>query len=355
MNKLYIIVAALMLFCIPAYSQLTPEEVMATLPDLPTAAQMIAYETTQPNPELYNDFQQKLRQAQKQSQAMVDKSMGSLANDVKSATMKQKVAGTNVTNAQVMNMSEAERQEFAKSTILNGQLSSMGISTEDLKAIQSGKMSEDELASKMMAKQSGGLTTKDIQAMQNMTEAERIAFIQQSGLSESTQAAATKNKKAAASNAALIAVMQKITSLSGRITELTQKSIRLRDEANASGVELYVKNYKNRIETLMHELALLSDEEYNEAQVETKNKQIDQLKNEFYSKSIPVWRNAVISAMDVFRVEILPLQYELKQAYAKAYELTGNPEYMGSEQIPFQAAFAYLEAAGCIDKYDFVK
>ncbi len=356
MNKLFIIVAALMLFGIPAYSQLTPEGVMATLPDLPTADRMIAFETGEQDPELYNDFLSKLNKAQRQCQATVDKSMGSLFGDIKSATMKQKVAGTNVTNAQVMNMSEAERQEFAKSTAINGQLSSMGISMEDLQALQSGKMSEEELASKMMAKQSGGLTTKDIQAMQNMTEAERVAFIQQSGLSESTQAAAAKNKKTAASNAALTAVLQKITSLSGRVTELTKKSIRLRDEANASGAELYAKNYKSRIETLIREVALLSEaEHYNEALVKAKNQQIAQLEHEFYSKSIPVWRNAVIASMDVFRVEILPLQYELKEAYAKAYELTKNPEYMGGEQIPFQAAFAYLEAAEYINKYDFVK
>lgn len=339
-----------------AYAQLTPEGVMATLPDLPTAAQMIAYETDHPNPELYNDFHQKLRQAQQQSQTMVEKSFGNIVYDIKSATMQQKVTGTNVTTAQVMTMSKAEREKFAKTTAINGKLSSMGISMEDLQAMQNGKMSEEELASKMMAQKTGGLTTKDIQAMQNMTEAERIAFIQESGLSESTQAAATKNKKAVASNAALTAVMQKITSLSGRITELMQKSTRLRDEANASGAELYAKNYKSRIEKLSYELALLSDEEhYDEAQVKAKQKQVAQLEHDFYSKSIPVWRNAVIASMDVIRVEELPLQYELKEAYAKAYELTKNPEYMGGEQFPFQAAFAYLEAAEYINDYDFTR
>ena len=88
-----------------AYAQLTPEGVMATLPDLPTAAQMIAHETGEQYPELYSDFLEKLNEAERQSQEMVEKSIGHIAHDIKSATMKQKVAGTNVTTAQVMNMS----------------------------------------------------------------------------------------------------------------------------------------------------------------------------------------------------------------------------------------------------------
>ena len=357
MKKIFSLLAiASMLFNTSAFAQITPEGVMATLPDMPTVAQMIAYETGEQDPELYSDFLTKLDVAERQSQKMVEKSIGHIAHDIKSATMKQKVAGTNVTTAQVMNMSKAEREKFAKTTAINGKLSSLGISMEELQAVQSGKMSEEELASKMMAKQTGGLTTKDIQAMQNMTEAERIEFMQQSGLAKSTQAAAAKNKKTTASNAALTALLQKITSLSGRITELMQKSIRLRDEANASGAELYTKNYKGRIETLMYEVAQLSEaEHYDEALVKAKHQQIAQLEHDFYSKSIPVWRNAVIASMDVFRVEVLPLQYELKEAYAKAYELTKNPEYMGGEQFPFQAAFAYLEAAEYINDYNFTR
>lgn len=44
---------------------------------------------------------------------------------------------------------------------------------------------------------------------------------------------------------------------------------------------------------------------------------------------------------------------ELKQAYAKAYELTGSHEYLGGDQIPFSAAFSYLESAEYIDDYNF--
>lgn len=59
------------------------------------------------------------------------------------------------------------------------------------------------------------------------------------------------------------------------------------------------------------------------------------------------------ASMDVFRTEVLPLQYELKQAYAKAYELTGSHEYLGGDQIPFSAAFSYRESAEYIDDYNF--
>lgn len=39
----------------------------------------------------------------------------------------------------------------------------------------------------------------------------------------------------------------------------------------------------------------------------------------------------MVVSMDVFRVEMLPLQYELKEAYAEAYALTGSSAYMGGE------------------------
>lgn len=50
---------------------------------------------------------------------------------------------------------------------------------------------------------------------------------------------------------------------------------------------------------------------------------------------------------------MLPLQYELKEAYAEAYALTGSSAYMGGEQFPYIAANSYLEAAAYIDQYDF--
>lgn len=40
-------------------------------------------------------------------------------------------------------------------------------------------------------------------------------------------------------------------------------------------------------------------------------------------------------------------------ADGKAYELTGSHEYMGGDQLPFSAAFSYLESAGYIDNYNF--
>ena len=100
MKKILISLALVLFMSIGVYAQLTPEGVMATLPDLPTLAQMIAYETEEQDPDLYSDFHAKLSDAQKQCQEMVDKTTASLAHDVKSQAMKEKVPGTNVSVAQ---------------------------------------------------------------------------------------------------------------------------------------------------------------------------------------------------------------------------------------------------------------
>ena len=51
MKKILISLALVLFMSIGVYAQLTPEGVMATLPDLPTLAQMIAYETEEQDPE----------------------------------------------------------------------------------------------------------------------------------------------------------------------------------------------------------------------------------------------------------------------------------------------------------------
>ena len=85
---------------------------------------------------------------------------------------------------------------------MNKQLAGYGISQKDLARMQSGQMSEAEmaaLASKMMEKQTGGLNMRDIQAMENMTDEERMDYMQQTGLAESTskKMQETKPKQAA--------------------------------------------------------------------------------------------------------------------------------------------------------------
>ncbi len=368
MKKTLFVSASFIMLCATAFAQLTPEGVMAKLPDIPTVAQMIDKES---NPDtkfdnIYSEFHSKLEKAIRESQEMYDKSHAGQANQLKKEAMNSKVPGTNVTPAQAKNMSKDELKAMAMATA-KGRMAASGVSMADLQAVQSGKMSEEELANKMMAQQTGGLTMKDIEAMQNMTEQERIEFIQQSGLAENTSAAAKKNMQNAGNDAKLAAVMQKITSLEKRISVLSQKSIKLREDARTFGHTLYDKNYKSKIEALIKKtqdlMATVEQGEQTAAeaakaqevgrQVAAINKQIDGLNYDFYSKYLPVWRNAVVDAMDVYRVEILPLQYELKKAYKEAYDMTRNYEYNIGDMPPFTAAFSYLEVANDIDNFNW--
>ena len=165
--------------------------------------------------------------------------------------MNEKVPGTNVSAAQAQNMSKEELQAMAKSAAM-GRIASMGISSSDLKGVQNGTKSKEDLASSILAQRTGGLTMKDIEAMSNMSDAEKIEFMMNSCLAGSTQAAVSGR-----SNASLTFVSQKITSLQDRISDLTIKSRRIREEADVSCKDLYARDYKSRINQLEEEYVAL--------------------------------------------------------------------------------------------------
>ena len=77
MKKILVSLALVLFMSIGVYAQLTPEGVMATLPDMPTAAQMIDFADGKANSDLYVDFYAKLNDAQKQCQEMMDKATAS--------------------------------------------------------------------------------------------------------------------------------------------------------------------------------------------------------------------------------------------------------------------------------------
>lgn len=82
MKKIVYSLVLMLLLSTKVNAQLTPEGVMATLPDMPTAAQMITIETSEQEPDLYVDFHAKLNDAQQKCQEMMDKTTASLAKEV---------------------------------------------------------------------------------------------------------------------------------------------------------------------------------------------------------------------------------------------------------------------------------
>lgn len=340
-----------------ARAQLTPDGIMALLPNMPTQAEMIRYakescapvsvyvEVTQPT--LYDDFREAL-------QAALEKASGSTDQNLEPSMNKKinggKVAGTNRTESELAHMTESQREAYARSQVAN-QLSGMGLSAADIAKLQSGNVSRAEaeaLAAKMVATQSGGVTMADVQAMQNMTDKQRKEYLEQSGLGESmgAKAAADKGKNTKkADEAALVQDLARYNRLLNELHERMKKKIdqweSVRSEAmrEGAGWEKYDAADEGKVEAASRKLA---------------NAELQQwlARCEFYEKFIPMWRNAIVEQMDMVRSQEMPLMQEKKMATNKLYELTKDVKYAVGDSYPVSAAIKYLEIPEILRDYD---
>jgi len=368
MKRLFFVLAAFSLL-LPARAQMTPEAVMGLTPDLPSTAALLNHwvehndptRTEAPDSDILNEFMEKWNEANDQIQEMQQKT---LAPSLQQKAMSSKVGGTNLTAAQVAGMSDAEAQKLAMSVMKN-RVAGMGLSQADLARMQSGNLSEAEqmaLANKMMAAQTGGMTTRDIEAMSHMTEQQRMEFMQQSGLGESVtnKMEADKGKRAASQTQA--ALVQEMSALA-------QKAYRLQNEASGKissamneGMELYKRKYQKTIESIHAEIAkavameedAITAEQVKEAEARLKaaeTRWINTMKA-FYGEYIPNYRNAVAAAMDCCRAEMLPVLKQEKEVQEKLYALTQNAEYSLYESTPYPAAYLYFELSKKIVDFD---
>lgn len=366
MKKYFLTLTLAIISYFTAFAQMTPEAAMAACPNLPTEAQMIAYLDGNGDPDLYKNFKEALNNAQRNYQEMTAK-MNPM-HQVENALDKKKIEGTNVTLGQAKNMSKAQQKALAKQA-MKGRMDNLGVSMADLEAVKSGKMSKQELADKMMAQQTGGLTVTDMEfiANNNLSAEETQRFMEMAGIDQKKlQAYAAKGQKLDARNAKLAPLIEKIERLTKRGAELMQKPSKLRREAQAAGRELFSRTYQKPIEKLQQEIRELGDKLYlNEMtpeqeahddviskQIKTKEDQVSTYLHEYYTKYIPLWRNSVIAAMNVYKNEYLPLERELKQTYIEIYKLTGDPSFEALSKVPETAADGYLSAADYIDWYN---
>jgi|GEM_PF-940225 len=368
MKRLFFVLAAFSLL-LPARAQMTPEAVMGMTPDLPSTAALLNHwvehndptRTEAPDSDILNEFMEKWNEANDQIQEMQQKT---LAPSLQQKAMSSKVGGTNLTAAQVAGMSDAEAQKLAMS-VMKSRVGGLGLSQADIAKMQGGQMSEADqkaLADKMMAAQTGGMTTRDIEAMSHMTEQQRMEFMQQSGLGESVTNKMEADKGKRAANKTQAALVQEMNALA-------QKAYRLQNEASgkitsamSEGMDLYKKKYQKTIEDINAEIAkavieeeeAISAEQVRAAQARVKaanTRWINTMKA-FYGEYIPIHRNAVIAAMDCCRAEMLPVLKQEKEVQEKLYAMTQSAEYSLYESTPYTAAYLYFELSKKIEDFD---
>lgn len=354
---------------LPARAQMTPEAVMGMTPDLPTTTALLNYWkerndpllTEAPDSYILDEFREAWNAANNQIQDMQAKT---LAPGMQRNAMAGKVAGTNKTSGEVANMSEAEAKALAMSS-MQGRLSSMGLSQADFAKLQRSDLSDEEakaMASKVMAKQTGGLTAKDIEAMSHMTDEQRAAFMQESGLGASMTAKMNADKGKRASSQKQYQLVTELTSLGQKEHSLQQKAIGMIESARKEGVALFDRKYRKADEQYREEIdraAVVLDAAISEADVKAALARLHAAQSawfnnmsRFYAEYIPLYRDAVAGAMDCYRAQLLPVKRQHKEVMEKLYALTRSAEYALSDSVPFEASYMYFELSEKITEFE---
>ena len=368
MKKIIITLFALAMM-LPAKAQMTPEAVMGMTPDLPSTAALLNYwkerndpfRDEAPDSYILDEFREAWNAANDQIQDMQEKT---LAPGMKKNAMAGLVAGTNKTAGEVANMSEAEAKALAMST-MQGRLSSMGLSQADFAKLQRSDLSDEEakaMASKVMAKQTGGLTAKDIEAMSHMSDEERAAFMQESGLGESMTAKMNADKGKRASSQKQYQLATELISLGQKEHSLQQKAIGMIESAKKEGVALFDRKYRKADAEYQAEISKANfeaEEAISAADVKAAQARLDAAlsawfsnMSRFYAEYIPMYRDAVAGAMDCCRAELLPVKRQHKEVMEQLYALTRSAEYALSDSVPFEASYMYFELSEKITEFE---
>ena len=343
----------------------TPEQMIKQFPALPSAADLTRYDSDSRNPDKPDNYvnpletyidrvKAKMEQHNKTFETIAQQSV----HEVTNAQLNSKVAGTNVTMRQASQMNEAQLQALAQQAVA-GQLGQVGLSPADLANI-SEDMSEEEqnaLVDKVLSAQTGGLTQKDIQAMANMTDAQRAAYMKKKGLTTTPQQHQA-NVNASDQN---LQMAQRIEKAQQNLQAAQQKYIAADPirQARLQGEKIYKTKYAARVKALnqkMHDLIVASEDvNANGAAIDAQNRQLNQqrlsLEKQFYAEYIPIYRAAVVKMCDMAKGEFLAAHNEYKAAFDNAYKLTGKTTYLIPEAFIYQSVQAYHDALMMIAHY----
>lgn len=347
----------------------TPEQMIQQLPALPSAAEVIGHNkqvrqrmnsdnaATTPLP--IDAFTQRVEAKMRQLQPKLQSQQRQEVNATVEAKMDSKVKGTNVTMRQASQMNEQQLQALAQQAVA-GQLGNIGLNMSDLANI-SENMSEEEqnaLTDKILAAQTGGLTQKDIKAMENMTDAQRAAYMKKRGLTTTPQQHQASSK-ATGISAQLAERIQKAQQglLAAQQRFAAAKPI---SQAQAQGEQIYKSKYAARVQTLNQQFRTYIGQAESgslsasaaEARERQLRQQRDAIEDQFFAEYIPIYRNAVAKMCDMARGDFLAAHKEYQAAFDEAYRLTGDAVYKLPSTYTAQSVEAYAESLLRINHYN---
>ena len=372
MRKIFLM-AALVAANLLAYAQMTPEAIMGAVPTMPSTAQMLNYYRVANDPygngAPSNNVISNFLEAWEAARKNIDEN-NPTGDNIEHKVRNSKVgSGIDKTVDEVENMSEAEQEAMAMAAI-SKRMASYGLSQADMAKMQSGNFSEADqqaLVNKMMAAQTGGMTTRDVQAMQNMSDEERMEYMQMTGLAESGSKKIKENQPKLAANQHRAELLMEGQKIDQQMKELTDKIVGRNKEAREAGMKLYKQKYKAQYDQLeaaaLNEIKgpcgweIYTDED--KPKVEASCRRLESLRKQqydlmcrFYSEYIPMWRNAVTGGMDMARAQLMPLAQRREKITKELYEMGHEASFAMYDVYTFTAANTYFDLSRAVVDFE---
>lgn len=343
-------IAILLFVTLPmlAMAQITPEAIIGLCPQLPSVAELAALDQ-----DAVDAFSTKTRQAIEQAEQAGAKSIeadkSKYLNDLNASLKKQ----FGKTADEFLAMSESQRQSFAEDYATK-QLKSVGID-KSVKEIEKMSDAEKEQMASQMLTNMTGLSASDmqkLQKMENMSEEEALAYMQQTGLLGKMQAKGTKTAETNKSqtSAQLAELMQKRNNYYSEVSTFIQASRKTRDALLDKARQIYQTKYSADIESLEKRLGELSydytggigDGEVLKAQMKSLRDKLDRLLVAYRTEIAAPWLDQTQKEM----AQIKSLIQSAKVAEAaneQMLKLMDEPVYPQQEAASW--AMEYLSTA----------
>ena len=346
MKKIFISIAMLTT-AVSVKAQMTPEAWIAQFPELPSINQIIAEDKAYRNPENEDpeiplkDFLESVEGVMESGAETMGKIGGSDLNHYKNVLYKEKVPGTNVTKGQMAHMSKDQQERVAKQA-MKGQLAQYGLSE----------------------------AMNDVKFMQNMTDKERVQFMQMSGLAESTTAKMKEDmKKSKVSQATAKRIM-------GAVEEIEHTTKHVTEHKDLThimhyGDSLWNRKYKAKDEALHKRLGQLAAKleelwvghmdggkdnraamKAVEAQAKQVRLEIWENENAYYEEYIPLYHREIGALLNYVKGTMMSAYRSWKSAYDQAYKETKEAQWMLSEAQITQPVEFYAGFLGAIADYN---
>lgn len=305
------------------FGQITPENCIHQLGKLPTATALVNCIMESQCLEK-EEALARIERIENQAQAKMKSNATAMAEQI----MNEKVAGTTVTNAEAAQMNQSDREALARQAAAS-QLGAMGISMDDLAKLQSGEMSEEELAAKMM--QSRMATAQP----QNTKLLEQRAALELAALSAAFKA-----------QEIYVEGLQKVYE--------THKIVRQHYE------ERYHAKFVSYDKTLddLHLKSLditISQAERENASARYNAVHAERVAYErsYYAEILPIWLETTDKNLTALRTRAMSEAETFADNYQKLYSLTKEGKFANADQQKWFVATLYLQDFSAAVKQDY--